>query len=457
LSQNGIEQNGREQWATRTGFILAAVGSAVGLGNIWRFSYAMGEQGGAAFLLVYIACVILIGFPIMMAEFLIGRKGKGNAVEAIENVDPGKPWKVAGGIGVLAGFMILSFYGVIAGWSLKYLVSYITGGLWSPGTDGYGAFFENFISASVEPVIWQLLFMAITIGIVVLGVKRGIEKANKILMPTLAGLVILLGIYSLTLGGAGEAFSFMFSPDWSALSEPGVYFAAMGQAFFTLSLGMGVMITYRSYLQQQNMRLPNATGTIITFDTLFAIFAGLMIFPALFAFGGDPASGPGLVFVVLPDVFHSMGGIGIPFGILFFFLLTAAALSSAISLLEVPTAYFMKKLNWNRRTTAIVVGILVFLLGIPSSLSMGALSDFTILGHGVLDFMDGFSGNILLPLGGLLLAMFVGWTWNRSEILKDSEIADTWWGKTYIFCLRYVAPIAIVIVLIRGAGDFFGW
>lgn len=457
MSQNGLEQKGREQFATRTGFILAAAGSAVGLGNIWRFSYLMGEQGGAAFLLVYILCVIIVGFPVMMAEFLIGRRGKGNAVEAINNIDPGKPWKVAGGIGVLAGFMILSFYGVVGGWSFKYLISYITGGLWSSPEGGYGEFFVGFIGTSVEPVIWQFLFMLVVVGVVVFGVKNGIERANKILMPMLAVLVIVLALYALTLGGAGEALAFMFSPDWSKLADPSLYFDAMGQAFFTLSLGMGVMITYSSYMQKQNIRLSNATASIITFDTLFAVFAGLMIFPALFAFGGEPGQGAGLVFAVMPEIFNSMGGLGIPFGILFFLLLSAAALTSAISLLEVPTAYFMNRLNMSRRTTSVIVGLVIFLLGIPSSLSMGVLSDFTILGNVIFDFVDGVTGNIFLPLGGLLLAIFVGWTWDRSTILKNSEIQDTWWGKTYLFCLQYVAPIAIVIVLIRGAGAFFGW
>jgi neurotransmitter:Na+ symporter, NSS family len=271
---------GREQWASRWGFILAAMGSAIGLGNIWRFSYAMGDGGGAAFLLIYLICILLIGFPVMMVEFTIGRRAQSDAVRAFQKLAPGTLWYVAGGMGVLAAFVILSFYGVIGGWSLKYFTSFLTGGI--PGDPE--AFFGGFISSAGEPIIWQFLFMVITIGIVFFGVKRGIEASVKLMMPLLGVLLVILAVYSLTLGGAGEAIAFMFQPDWSAFTKPSIYFAAMGQAFFTLSLGMGAMITYSSYLDPKH-RLPSAAGAVIVLDTLFAIVAGLMVFPALFAFG----------------------------------------------------------------------------------------------------------------------------------------------------------------------------
>ncbi|EGL84243.1 sodium:neurotransmitter symporter [Caldalkalibacillus thermarum TA2.A1] len=442
--------NNREHWGSRWGFILAAAGSAVGLGNIWRFSYVAGENGGAAFLIIYVLCVILIGFPVMMAEFMIGRRGQSDAVGSFQKLAPGKPWFIAGGLGVAAAFIILSFYGVIAGWSLKYFFSYLTGGLWStpPGEDGYAGYFVNFITDPVEPVIWQAIFMAITIGIVVFGVKKGIEKANNILMPALAILVVLLALYSLTLGGAREGLAFLFSPDWSAFTEPSVYLAAMGQAFFSLSLGMGAMITYSSYLEQHH-KLPGSAGTIIGFDTLFAIFAGVMIFPAVFAFGGEPNAGPGLVFITLPDIFASIGGFGIIVGILFFFLLTAAALSSALSLLEVAVAYFIRKLSMNRRTTTLLIGTIIFLLGIPSSLGIGVLSGFTPLGgRDILDSLDYISGNIMLPLGGLIIALFVGWAWSKQEVFKESDLGDTPLANAFLWILRIPVPIFIAIVFI---------
>ncbi|MDQ0340099.1 NSS family neurotransmitter:Na+ symporter [Caldalkalibacillus uzonensis] len=442
--------NNREHWATRWGFILAAAGSAVGLGNIWRFSYAAGENGGAAFLIIYVLCVILIGFPVMMSEFMIGRRGQSDAVGSFQKLAPGKPWFIAGGLGVAAAFIILSFYGVIGGWTLKYLISYLTGGLWSTpaGDDGYAGFFVDFITSSVEPIIWQAIFMAITIGIVVFGVKRGIEKANNILMPALAVLIVLLAIYSLTLGGAREGLAFLFSPDWSAFTNPQVYLAAMGQAFFSLSLGMGAMITYSSYLEQHH-RLPGAAGTIIGFDTLFAIFAGIMIFPAVFAFGGEPNAGPGLVFITLPDIFESIGGFGIIVGILFFFLLAAAALSSAMSLLEVAVAYFIRRLSMDRRTTTLLIGTIIFLLGIPSSLGMGVLSDVTPLAErDILDSLDYIASNIMLPLGGLIIALFVGWAWSRKEIFKESDLGDTPLANAFLWILRIPVPIFIAIVFI---------
>ncbi|RXJ02036.1 sodium-dependent transporter [Anaerobacillus alkaliphilus] len=447
---NQLDPN-REQWGSRLGFILAAMGSAVGLGNIWRFSYVTGDNGGAAFLLVYLLCIIAIGIPIIMAEFTIGRKAQSDAVGSFEKIAPGKPWILAGIMGVISAFIILSFYGVIAGWTVKYFFSYLTGGFNVQNDGEYVDVFVGFITSPWEPLFWQFLFMAFTVGIVYAGVKKGIEASNKILMPALALLVIILAGYSLTLGGASEALSFLFTPDWSALADPKVYLAALGQAFFSLSLGMGALITYGSYLSNKE-KLPGAAVSVAALDTGFALLAGLMIFPAVFAFGIEPGAGPGLVFITLPGIFDSIS-FGTIFGLLFFFLLAAAALSSAVSLLEVAVAYFMRKFKWTRKKTALIIGGIIFLIGIPSSLGQGILSDVKIIGgNDILDSMDFIASNILLPLGGLIIALFMGWGWKKTDALKDSDFGESALGNAWIFTLRFIAPIAIFLIFLASTG-----
>ncbi|GAE30058.1 sodium-dependent transporter [Halalkalibacter hemicellulosilyticusJCM 9152] len=403
--------------------------------------------------------ILLIGLPIVMAEFTIGRKAQSDAVGSFEKLSPGgdrlapgEPWKIAGIMGVAAAFMILSFYGVIAGWLFFYLLNYLTGNLWTAPEGGYGDFFGTFIASSSQPIIWQFIFMFVTVGIVYVGVKKGIERANKILMPLLGVLLIVLSIYGLTLGGAKEGLTFLFSPDWSALSDPSIYLAALGQAFFSLSLGMGALITYGGYLSKKE-RLPGAAASVVSLDTLFAIVAGLMIFPAVFAFNINPAEGPGLVFVVMPDVFNSftLGGV---FGILFFFLLSAAALTSAVSLLEVAVAYFIRKFSWNRKKATLIVGFIIFLVGIPSALSQGVLAGYGLGGLDIIDSVDFIASNIFLPLGGLIIAIFMGWGWKKSDALRDSDFGDTRLGRTWIFLLRYIAPVAILIVFLGSVGAF---
>lgn len=449
ISMTQFDSN-REQWGSRLGFILAAMGSAVGLGNIWRFSYVTGENGGAAFLLVYLLCIIAIGIPIIMAEFTIGRKAQSDAVGSFEKLAPGKPWMVAGLLGVASAFIILSFYGVIAGWTLKYFFSYLTGGFNVQNSEEYGDVFGGFITSPVEPLLWQFAFMALTIGIVYVGVKKGIETTNKILMPLLAILVIILAGYSLSLGGASEALTFLFSPDWNKLLDPNVYLAALGQAFFSLSLGMGALITYGSYLSNKE-KLPGAAVGVAALDTSFAIIAGLMIFPAVFAFGIEPGSGPGLVFITLPGIFDNIA-FGTLFGLAFFFLLAAAALSSAVSLLEVAVAYFIRKFSWSRQKASLLIGGIIFLLGIPSSLGIGPLSHITFFGKDILDSMDFIASNVFLPIGGLIIALFVGWGWKKSDALTDSDFGDTALGQAWIFSLRYLAPIAILLIFLVSVG-----
>ncbi len=438
--------NGREQWATKMGFILAAVGSAVGLGNIWRFSYVTGDSGGAAFLLIYVLCIFLVGLPVLLAEFSIGRRGQSDVVGSFNNIAPGKPWVIGGVLGVLTSFLILSFYGVIAGWVVYFLYSYLTGAAGAVEQGGYADFFVNFIGGATGPVFWQFFFMAVVIAIVFFGVKKGIELSNRIFMPLLALILIVLAGYSLTLDGAGEGLRFLFTPDWSAFGDPSVYSAAVGQAFFTLSLGMGAMITYASYLPKET-KLPNAAGGVVVLDTLFAIVAGIMIFPAVFTFGLDPASGPGLIFITLPEVFAQMGTGGTVFAILFFFLVAIAALSSAISLLEVSVSYLMRKMNWKRQQATIIAGVVVTLFGIPSALSQGGPLTFTLFDLPFLDLVDTITDKYTLPLGGLFIALFVGWGWNQVDALKETGLTDSIIGMIWLWFIRIIAPAGILWIL----------
>ncbi|TYQ16461.1 UNVERIFIED_CONTAM: NSS family neurotransmitter:Na+ symporter [Acetivibrio alkalicellulosi] len=442
-----LNKNNREQWKSRSGFILAAIGSAVGLGNIWGFSYNLGQSGGAAFLLIYIICIILIGYPIMMAEFTIGRYSQSDAVGSFQKIAPGKPWVIGGFMGVFAAFFIMSFYPVIAGWVTRYFGVYLTGGFETSAEND----FIGFISGTTGPLIWHFIFVALTTAIVFFGVQKGIEKSNKVLMPLLALFLLVLAIYSLTLGGATEGLRFMFSPTWDSLTNPSVYLAALGQAFFSLSLGMGALITYASYLKKEN-KLPGAAASIVGFDTLLAIVSGIMIFPAVFSFNIDPAGGTGLVFMTLPNVFIEMGRVGVIFGFLFFLLLGVAALSSAISLLEVPVSYIMRRLNWSRRLTVIVVGLAIYIIGVPVALSIGPLSHITIFNLGLMDLAEYVSFNLLLPLGGLIISLFVGWGWNKSAVLRESDFGQSVVGTIWIWLLRVVSPFIIVLIFLSSIG-----
>lgn len=336
----------REIWGSRHGFILAAIGSAVGLGNIWRFSYVAGENGGAAFLLIYLFFVIVIGAPILIAELAVGRRGQGDAASVFSTIAPRSAWVAPGLIAVASSFLILAFYAVISGWVLKYFAGAATGLLWQvSGTDA-GGYFKRFVSNWEEPIIWQAAVLMVTMFVVVGGIQRGIERFNRILMPMLVVVVLGLAVYSLSQDGANKGVAFLFTPKWALLLSPEIYLAAMGQAFFSLGIGMGIFITYGSYLPG-HFQLPTMAGTIIFGDALFAILAGLLIFPAVFAFGLDPKSGPKLAFITLPQIFFVMPA-GKIAGLLFFGLLVAAAVTSMVSLLEVPVAYLMHRFKMRR-------------------------------------------------------------------------------------------------------------
>lgn len=441
---NGVE---REQWGSKLGFILAAAGSAVGLGNIWRFPYITGQNGGAAFVLVYVALVFIIGFSVMLAEISIGRNAQLNAVGSFQKIKGGA-WPIVGWMGVAAGFIILSYYGVIAGWTMAYIVKSFTGLMGAAEAGKAGDVFGGFISNGPQAIAWQAAFMFITIWVVFKGIGEGIEKYCKILMPALFLILLILIGRSVTLEGAGKGLAFYLSPDFSKING-GVILAALGQAFFSLSLGMGCMITYGSYLGKKEI-LPGAAAQVCFLDTMVAFLAGLVIFPAVFAFGVEPGAGPGLTFITLPSVFAKMPG-GTIWSALFFLLLFIAALTSAISLLEVVTAYFMDEMKWSRAKAAWTMGIIIFLLGIPSALAQGAMT-INVFGKDFLSAADFLASNILLPLGGLFIAVFVGWIWTdgaRKEVTNDGAhpfgLMVPW-----VWVCKIVAPIAIAYIFITG-------
>ncbi|MFM2129312.1 MAG: hypothetical protein RL477_858 [Pseudomonadota bacterium] len=436
---------GREQWISRRGFILATIGAAVGLGNIWRFSYVAGENGGGAFLLLYVVCVVLIGLPLVIAELAMGRRGQGDAVAAFAIGGRGWPW--IGWLCIAGAAVILSYYAVIAGWALKYFVGAATGSLWSDAAQGYGGYFRRFIANLGEPVGWQAAILGATMFVVAGGVARGIEAFNRLVMPLLALLLVGLAAYALSLPNSGAGARFLLAPDWSALGRPEVWAAAMGQAFFSLGVGMAIFVTYGSYMPR-TFSLPVSATAVVVGDTLFAIVAGLAVFPGVFAFGVDPAAGPELAFITLPQVFLRMPG-GTVVGAIFFFLLAAAALTSMVSLLEVPVSMAIHRLGMSRWRATALFGAVIFVLGLPSAMSFGALSHVHFNGRGVLDAVDAAVSGFLLPAGGILIALFVGWRLRRAEVLQDADFKEDWLGRSWLWLLRTVVPAAVIVILAR--------
>ncbi len=444
-----MNETERGQWQTRMGFIAAAAGSAIGLGNIWRFPYITGRFGGGAFVLIYILLLIFVGYPVMNSELLLGRKTNRNPVGAFNTLAPGSPWVLVGYMGVLAGFIILSYYSVVAGWALSYVFK--SGAYMAAGAEHANIFIRS-ITSTAGGIFWHTVFMILCIAIVAGGIQNGIERWSKILMPVLLILLLILIIRSVTLPGAGAGLAFYLRPDFSKFSGAG-FLAALGQVFFTLSLGMGCMITYGSYLKKDE-DIPLNAKYVVGADTLIALLAGFVIFPAVFAFGLEPAAGPGLTFITIPAVFAKMGVAGHLFGIIFFALLTIAALTSAISLLEVVAAYFIDEIKWDRKKATIGMGIAIWLLGILPSLGYSTLSNVTLIkGMDILDSFDFVANNMLLPLGGLLTALFIGWYWGTDKALEEvNRGAATKIGSSYTFLIKYVVPIAIFIVFLNSVG-----
>lgn len=442
----------RDGFGSKLGIIAAAAGSAIGLGNIWRFPYLTGENGGAAFLFVYLICIIAVGLPVMLAEFVVGRRSQRNAIGAFKKLVPGTPWVLAGWLGVAAAFIILSFYGVIAGWTLDYILKSLTNGFAGKSPVELEQMFTTLISNPVKPVVFQLIFMALTAGIVLTGVSDGIEKFAKVLMPMLLVIIIILDIRAVTLNGASQGLSFLFSPDFSKI-KPDMVLAALGQAFFSMSLGMGIMITYGSYIGKKENLGTTALSVSIA-DTLIALLAGIAIFPAVFAFGIDPNSGPGLVFITLPNVFNQMAG-GQIFGILFFMLLAVAALTSTMSLMEVVVAYVTEEFNMSRKKTTILIASLISLLGVFASLSNGTISHIDFFGYNLFDFLDFVTSSFFLTIGAFIISIFVGWFMDknaiRDEITNGGTLKVAYMGAFNIL-IKIVAPIGIALVFLKGIG-----
>ena len=452
METNGVTQ--RDSFTGRIGIIAAVAGSAVGLGNIWKFPYITGVYGGGAFVLVYLICIAIIGLPVMLSEFTIGRKAQRNAVGSFKKLAPGKPWFLTGIMGIAAAFMILAFYGVVAGWTLEYLGKAVINSFAGKNPADLEGMFGGFISQIIRPIFWQFVFMGLTCWIVLAGIKGGIEKASKILMPVLLLIIVILDIRAITLPGAGEGLSFLFKPDFSKLSAEGVL-SALGHAFFSLSLGMGTLITYSSYMGK-NENLGSMAIQCTVADTGIALLAGIAIFPAVFAFGIEPGAGPGLVFITLPNVFQQMPG-GYIFSLLFFLLLAVAALTSSISILEVVVAYFSEELKLARRNATIMATIAITIVGIPCSLSMGAMSKVQFLGKTFFDWLDYIAANILLPIGGLLIVAFVGWYLGydktKEEITNAGKLKAAYL-PLFLFLAKFIAPLVIAIVFLHGLGLF---
>ncbi|WP_336864026.1 sodium-dependent transporter [Peribacillus frigoritolerans] len=439
----------QDQWTSKLGFILAAAGSAIGLGAIWKLPYMTGENGGGVFFLLFIIFTLLIGAPILIAEFTIGRNAQKDAISAYKHIAPGKPWALIGYGGVVASIILLSFFSVVGGWIISYLARSFTGSLSNLTQEEYGNFFNTIISNPYETVIAQLLFMVFTIWVVQGGVSKGIEKANKYMMPSLFILFIILLIRSLTLDGAMEGVKFFLKPDFSALTGETILLA-LGQSFFALSVGVSVMVTYASYLSKKE-DITKSAFSVVGLNIFISLLAGLVIFPAVFALGFSPSSGPGLVFVVLPAVFNEMALGGI-FMFIFFILLLFATLTTAFSILEIVVAAMIKGDSAKRKKASWIAGITVFLIGIPSALSFGVLSDVKIFNLSIFDFADYLTSNIALPVGALFISLFIGYQMKRIEVQKEFETgADPGRSlfKLWRFLIRYIVPIMIILVFLK--------
>ena len=444
------EKKKRDGFGSKLGVIAAAAGSAIGLGNIYRFPCEVGENGGAAFLLFYLIVVIFLGLPVMLSEMVIGRRSQSNSVGAFKKLAPKTKWHLVGYMGVLCGFLIFAFYSTVAGWTLEYIVKAVTNSFQGKDLTTIEQEFTAFHDMGWRNVLWQAVFIFLTGFVVFRGVQNGIEKYSKILMPVLLVILIILGIRSMTLPGGKEGLAFLFKPDFSKITGK-VLISALGQGFFSLSLGMGVLITYGSYVKKDD-NLTTTAFSVVLADTAIAILAGLVIFPAAFSFGVKPEAGMGLVFNTLPMLFNQMAG-GYWFCLIFFVLLAIAALTSTISLLEVLVAYLSEEMHLKRNLATIVACAGTMLLGVFASLSLMSNTPFAIGGRPVFDLMDYISSNILLPVGGVLIVIFVGWRLGKAKFFEEVTNEGTIKAslkKIIFFIIRYLAPVAIAIVFISG-------
>ncbi len=438
----------REKWSSQLGFILATTGSAVGLGNIWKFPYIAGENGGGAFVLVYLGCILLIGIPIFMSELFIGQKGQSNVVDSFEKLDKkDSPWQACGWLLFVSPILVLSFYSVVGGWCLDFAFNSVMNRFSGMSQDQalgvLGGLFEN----STRQILWHGIFMSICIFIVYNGVQKGLERWNKILIPLLILILGGLFIKSFFLEGFGEALKFLFVPDFTQISVEGVL-VAIGHSFFTLSIALGTLLTYGSYLSTKQ-KLPKLAITVAVLDTLVALVAGVVIFSVVFSFGLEPGAGPTLVFETLPSLFVQMTG-GALLSVAFFVLISLAAITSAVSIFEVPVVLVSEKFCIKRGTSTFMLGGVVFLLGILCALSFNHLADFKIIGYNIFDLFDKATTNWLMPIAGILIALFAGWKLKPSvinELLK--QLPGDYIRWIFLWTIRIVAPIAILLVMLN--------
>ena len=444
------EKNKRDGFGSKLGIIAAAAGSAIGLGNIYRFPCELGNNGGAAFLLVYLIVVVFLGIPVMLSELVIGRRGQSNAVGAFKKLAPKSAWPIVGYMGVLCGFIIFAFYSTISGWTLEYIVKSVSNSFQGKDLAAMEQDFSNFHDMGWRNVMWQAIFIFLTGFVVFKGVQNGIERYAKILMPVLLVILVILGVRSATLPSAKDGLVFLFKPDFSKITGK-VLISALGQGFFSLSLGMGALITYGSYIKKDD-NLTSTAFSVVLSDTLIALLAGIVIFPAAFSFGINPQAGMGLVFNTIPMIFNQMMG-GYWFCIIFFVLLAIAALTSTISLLEVVVAYLSEELHIKRQWATVLACVATMLIGSFASLSLKSNTSLAFGGRTVFDWMDFISSNIMLPLGGLLIVLFVGWRLGKShffdEVTNSGKLKSPL-KRVILFIIRYLAPLAIIVIFISG-------
>ena len=453
---SGMEKTGRETFSSGLAVFFATLGSAVGLGNIWKFPYLTGQFGGGAFLLVYFLCIVLVGLPIMLGEFYVGRKTRKNAVGAFGQLSPGTGWKHIGTMGVLSSYLIMFFYSCVAGWVYYYLFKTLNGDLANITIDSAKAQFGSVVTSPLSPVVWQVIVMTVVTAIIMMGVQKGIEKITKTLMPVLFLLILICDIRSMTLPGAQAGLEFLFQVDFSKLSAAAIL-TAMGLAFFKLSLGMGTMTTYGSYFTSDNHLFGTAAKVAFS-DTLVSMLAGMAIFPAVFAFGMEPGAGPGLLFLTIPLVFSQMM-FGSLLLVAFFFLTSIAATTAMLSLVEVPVAYCTEEFGWSRKKAALLNALLICCVGVLASLSAdktSVLGHVTFGGRGFFDWFDYLSSNVLLPAGGLLIALFVGYRVDRNDLGRELSnqgiLQNEWLISSFYFIVRYVTPAMLVIVFLHSLG-----
>lgn len=445
-------QQNRDSFGSRFGVIAATAGSAIGLGNIWRFPYIAGENGGGAFLLIYLAFILVIGIPVMISELTIGRATQRNPFGAFRILKPGSKWFFIGIMGIAAAFMINAFYSVVAGWTLEYLVKALTNQFSGKNAVEINTLFSDFQQSSWKPLFWTIIFITLSASIVLAGVKKGIERFSKILMPLLLLIIVILGVRAVTLPNAMEGLVFLFRPDFSKIETSSIL-VALGQAFFSLSIGMGTLITYGSYISKRE-NIASSAVSVAFADTLIAVLAGVAIFPAVFAFGISPASGPDLVFLTLPNIFAQMTG-GYVFALLFFFLLVVAALTSTISILEVVVAYFVEELNMKRWLATLLASAGIAVLGILCSLSLYKVPGLSLGNRNLFTILEDTSSNIFLPLGGMLIVIFVAWFFGRDKLKAELSAQGLYrvkYFRIFLLIIRFIAPVAIALVFLNGLG-----